>query len=261
MNQRVLFIVPSLAMAMLFSTCTQQSDFPVLKGPYLGQEPPVDVPEVFAPGIVSTENNTEFSCTFSPDGSELYFTRRAPKGGNVIYYTKIEKGVWIKPIPVKFTGNYASHEPFITADNKYLYYGSSRSNPDSPNEELPYGIWRVERTSQGWSKPSYVGLGMYVTATHDGSIYLTDLRGSDVSEQGIAKTSLVNGCFSELIRQKGGMVNPAPDRHPGRHPFIAPDESYIIFDSYEKAQDWAICSSVIAKQMGTGEKRLDFMTI
>ena len=137
-------------------------------------------------------------------------------------------------MPVKFTGSYASHEPFITADNKYLFYGSSRPNPDFPDDELPYGIWRVERTSQGWSESSYVGFGMYVTATHDGSLYLTDLHGSDASEQGIAKTTLVNGSFSELIRQKGGMVNPVPDRHPGRHPFIAPDESYIIFDAYDR---------------------------
>ena len=135
---------------------------------------------------------------------------------------------------MKFTGNYPSHEPYITPDNKYLYYGSSRPNPDFPDEELPYGMWRVERIPQGWSESSYAGYGMYVTATNDGSIYLTDLRGSNASEQGIAKTTMVNGRFTELIKQKGGMVDPAPDRHPGRHPFIAPDESFIIFDSYEK---------------------------
>ena len=29
-------------------------DFPVLKGPYLGQKPPGMNPEIFAPGIIST---------------------------------------------------------------------------------------------------------------------------------------------------------------------------------------------------------------
>lgn len=31
----------------------QQSDFPKLTGPYLGQKPPGTTPEIFAPGIVS----------------------------------------------------------------------------------------------------------------------------------------------------------------------------------------------------------------
>ena len=75
---------------------------------------------------------------------------------------------------------------------------------------------------------------MYVTATRSGSIYLTDVRGGTHLEQGIAKTTLMNDRFGEFERQKGGVVNPAPDRRPGRHPFIAPDESFIIFDAYEK---------------------------
>jgi hypothetical protein len=30
------------------------------------------------------------------------------------------------------------------------------------------------------------------------------------------------------------MENPGPNRRPGRHPFIAPDESYLVFDAYDK---------------------------
>jgi hypothetical protein len=29
--------------------------FPILKGPYLGQKPPGMIPEIFAPGFISTE--------------------------------------------------------------------------------------------------------------------------------------------------------------------------------------------------------------
>ena len=42
---------------------------------YLGQEPPGLEAKVFAPGIVSTEEFMEASCTFFPDGKEFYFTR------------------------------------------------------------------------------------------------------------------------------------------------------------------------------------------
>lgn len=127
---------------------------------YLGQEPPGTTPKIFAPGIVSTEEHHEFSCTFSPDGKEFYFNRNMQ-----IMVCKWEEKSWTVPEPVKFLNNYRAHEPFITYDNKYLYFGSMRPNPDFPDEEQPYGIWRVERTGQGWCNPSYIGFGMYVTMT------------------------------------------------------------------------------------------------
>src|SRR5262245_64730542 len=44
------------------------------KTPYLGQPVPGLTPELFAPGIVSTEA-IELNGVFSPDGREFYFTR------------------------------------------------------------------------------------------------------------------------------------------------------------------------------------------
>ena len=46
-----------------------------LKGPYLGQPVPGEVPTVFAPGIVSGAGVKVSACTFSPDGKEFYFTK------------------------------------------------------------------------------------------------------------------------------------------------------------------------------------------
>ncbi|MFC1639236.1 hypothetical protein ACFL3B_00565 [Gemmatimonadota bacterium] len=43
------------------------------EGPYLGQTPPGNTPEIFAPGIISTGMN-EVEAAFSPDGTELYKT-------------------------------------------------------------------------------------------------------------------------------------------------------------------------------------------
>ena len=54
---------------------SQQTEFPKLTGPYLGQTPPKMIPEVFAPGIVSKVGSHEFAGTFSPDGKEFFFTR------------------------------------------------------------------------------------------------------------------------------------------------------------------------------------------
>ena len=41
---------------------------------YLGQQPPGETPEPFAPGIVNTDA-IELNGVFSPDGREFFFTR------------------------------------------------------------------------------------------------------------------------------------------------------------------------------------------
>ena len=40
---------------------------------YLGQPLPGSVPAVFAPGLISTQGQTEFGSIFSKDGSEFFY--------------------------------------------------------------------------------------------------------------------------------------------------------------------------------------------
>ena len=49
-------------------------DWEELRGPYLGQNPPGAVPEIFAPGIVSTDDVNHCSVAVSPDGSRIAFS-------------------------------------------------------------------------------------------------------------------------------------------------------------------------------------------
>jgi hypothetical protein len=43
-----------LIFLLVFNTCTKNDDFPLIKGPYLGQEPPGLEPQLFLPGLIST---------------------------------------------------------------------------------------------------------------------------------------------------------------------------------------------------------------
>ena len=40
---------------------------------YLNQTPPGDIPEVFAPGIVSVSDRYEYGLSISPDGKQIIF--------------------------------------------------------------------------------------------------------------------------------------------------------------------------------------------
>jgi len=207
-----------------------ESKFRELRGPYLGQKPPGMKPEIFTPGIVSTSNAVEFSCTFSPDGNEFYFTRRKDGGGpNTIMITRRTEKGWTAPEIATFSGKHIDFEPHITPDGSRMFF----NRRDPSDATVQDGIWVVERSGDCWGEPRYIGIGMYATTTRDGAIYMTD-RSVPFEEQGIVKTRLLDGKFTDFEWQEGGVNSPAPGRRAGRHPFIAPDESFIIFDSYNK---------------------------
>ena len=61
-------------------------------------------PEIFAPGIISAEHH-EFSCSFSPDGTEVYFTRRVPEfDRNRIMVSRLVDGKWTQPVLAEKAG-------------------------------------------------------------------------------------------------------------------------------------------------------------
>lgn len=194
---------------------------------YFGEEPPGLTPKLFAPGLISTHGHFEFACTFSPDGKEFYFTRRADeRGNNVIMVSMWKEDGWTAPDTADFSIREGDHEPHISPDGKKLYFGTTRIKP---GEDRPsYGIWGMNRSEAGWSNPEFAADGMYASATLDGSIYVTDISGQ--SEGGIIKLGWKEDGFQGAVRLGGGVNSPEN----GIHPFIAPDESFILFDCHRK---------------------------
>ena len=209
------------------------------QGPYLGQKPPGTTPQVFAPGIVSTDAH-EFSCTFTPDGAEFYFTRRdAPQAPTLIMVSKRVDGVWTAPRPAPFNemssagpGGGMSFEPMITPDGRRLYFSSDRL---LPGESKPGGIpllniWYVEREGDQWGQPKAPGAPfnpmktMFISMTADGTIYAMDISAGPGHNR-IAVSRPVAGAHQKF-EDLGPPVNAGPLT---MSPYIAPDESYLIF--------------------------------
>jgi len=194
-----------------------------LIGPYLGQEPPGLEPKIFAPGIISDLNFSEYSGSFSPDGSEYYFFRFSRTSEAVLLFSKIVDGKWSVPEQLAVTAEYDASEPYITMDNQRLYF---MWNYPVPPGQPRYPYFFAERTQDGWSEPKQAGQGMFLSSNLDGQLYTTDMssRGVD-GKTYIAKITVTDGVFTEYER----LDIDVPIGEPA-HPCIALDESYIIFD-------------------------------
>jgi len=187
-----------------------QDEFPVLEGPYLGQEPPSSTPEAFAPGIVTTEH-FEYSGVFTPDMNEFYLIRSGGKYGKssfVVFQYKNNR--WTESIISARVG-----QPFIAPDGRTMHLGRRYK----------------ERTGDGWSDIKSLGSSfedikiMRLTASSKGT-YVFDEIGSQDGDGAIRYSRLING-EREEPRRFSKEINTGTFN---AHPFIAPDESYLIWD-------------------------------
>ncbi|MCP5095245.1 MAG: hypothetical protein GY943_06815, partial [Chloroflexi bacterium] len=198
----------------------------ILQGEYLGQPPPGNRPVLFAPGFVSTENGFEFSVTFSPDGTEFYFTRREPNGGNLIYFTELVDGQWKTPTPASFNADYVGAEAIMSPDGMRMFFFARRPLPADADANAQTHYWMTERTETGWSEPEYLAPDMmYVSAANNGTLYFT--VANENSPFFLAKMSPTANGYAEPEH----LDIPALGSQGIAHPFISPDESYMIFNS------------------------------
>ena len=110
------------------SSCSGPKDkeFPVLSGPYLGQETPGPVPELFAPGVIATGFN-ERDLAISPDGNEIFYGLLTSRHITIMH-TRQVNGRWTEPETAPFArdNRFFFLEPCFSPDGKTVYFLSTR---------------------------------------------------------------------------------------------------------------------------------------
>ncbi|MFC1724437.1 hypothetical protein ACFL4T_02340 [candidate division KSB1 bacterium] len=221
--------------------CSTKEDLSVLKGPYLGQKPPGMIPEIFAPGIVSSEHQEHSSLSISPDGKEMWWSRwRLPhdldKFPQVIMFIKVENGRWSQPRVAPFSGKYRDGGPAFSPNGNKIFFYSRRPLEKKTDEMHDNDIWFVERNEDSWSKPMNLGSTVnspFVDATPslaaNGNLYFTSNRNQyddPIGNNDIFVSEYRNDNYTEP-KVLNSAINTSYARE--SFPFIAPDESYIIF--------------------------------
>ena len=196
---------------------TKDSDTPSIKNPYLGQKPPGLIPKPFAPGLVSTEIY-EYDGVFTPDMKAFYFIRRGEENKKSAFYEykyNEAKEMWKKSeIASPWIGR-----PVISPDGQTMHLGDRY----------------LKRTESQWSElqnlepPTVSNDSMYImrlSSSANGTYYFDTYIAGD-STFPIRYSRLIDGKHEEP-KALPKAINTGTFLS---HPFIAPDESYLLFDA------------------------------
>ncbi len=210
MKYRNLLGTVLVSFCAMTNAANELHEFPILKGPLMGQKPPGMTAEVFAPGIISKEG-WELEGVFAPGMKEFYFTTRGKDGKSrvVIGFRQINNE-WVKFFEIPRTG-----EVTFSPDGNVMYKAKGYK----------------ERVGDNWSETKSLGpmfdkkeYGiMRLSASANGTYVFDDYKSNDE----IRISYLIDG-KRQAPKKLGKVVNTGKWT---AHPYIAPDESYLIWDS------------------------------
>lgn len=233
-NKITITVLLILLLTSVGLTQTLSEKFNKLNGSYLGQTPPGETAELFAPGLIST-GLYERDFTMPEDGQEIYFGIFYNQIVTIVL-TKQVNGKWMEPRVAPFAQdfNFGYFEPAVTLDGQRIFCCSTKNRPGE--EPLPgYGhqnIWAVDRQENGsWGElypldrnvNSDEFLQFFPSVTRDGTLYFT-ARNKTTREMGIYRSKYVDGKYLEA-EPLPKEVNDSGDVY---NAFIDPDEKYLL---------------------------------
>jgi hypothetical protein len=191
---------------------------------YLGQNPPGNTPQIFAPGIISLPGRSEYGISISPAGDEMLFALgNWPDKRTMIM--KYENNHWTSPDTISFSTTRSAEEAIYSPDGtRVYYYAYSPPNPVG-GSDLCYSV----KIGSGWGDPINLGTPLNTSQDEyhpcvvaDSSVYFENVNGK------ICYSKFQNGNFLPRI------MLPALFNDPNMawgNPYVSPDESYFIFNS------------------------------
>jgi len=191
------------------------------------------LPELFGEGVFST-TLYELTPAFSPDGQTAYTTISTPTYGDffIIVESHYENGAWTEPTTASFSGDYSDADPFIVPDGSALYYLSKRP-VDGGEPRDDYDMWKVERTSGGWSDPIHLGPTVntdgneyFPTVDAEGALYFAAEREGGEGYGDIYRAEPDGNGGYRVPENLGSAVN---SKFHDTTPYISPDGQMLIF--------------------------------
>jgi WD40-like Beta Propeller Repeat len=195
---------------------------------YPDQKQPGRVARLFARGIISTDALEHSSPAFSPDGKTVLWTiMKMPSYQTCLMEMNFTNNKWSPAHAPSFSDTTANEVyPNFSPGGDTLYFSSDRNTGVFPKQTNT--LWFVCKTTTGWSGAKML----------DTSLYKKDIYANSIANNGNRYFTLgPHGTPDWNIYQTvalGKSIPLPPHINSNGYedgPFIAPDESYLIFES------------------------------
>ena len=182
---------------------------PAVEDRYFGEKPPGLIPIEFSPDILSPDGLFEGG-NYSPDMREYYFTRKNGKYEKRAFFViRYENNRWGSESETDIKW------PRYSRDGTIMYKGNEYR----------------ERTDTGWSELKSMGPPftdkhiMGISVSDKGTFFFDEFERPDTLGA-ISFSHLIDGIYKPRQKMGNGINNGSWIAHP----YIAPDESYLIWD-------------------------------
>jgi len=195
----------------------------------------------------------------SNDGNEAFFTIQSPAGEiSQLASIKKEGNKWAEPELLSFCDSFSYLEPFLSVDEKRLYFASDRPMSDSISEKKDFDIWYADRNSKSddWSKPKNLGKPInselnefYPSLSENNNLYFTLESPNGFGKDDIYFSKWEDGKYStptllnENINSAGYEFNA----------FISKKEDFLIFSKYNEEDGQGSGDLYISKKDKNGQ--------
>lgn len=255
MSRKLIALIWICTVSVFLIQCTTRTDSSRSIS-YYGEYPPADTATVFALGSVSTNHHEHSRIQFSINGQEMFWavipvdtTHRSASGRpfrgdeQTIWQTKYIDGEWTKPKRFHPTQSIGGSSPALSPNGNYLYYRTRKPDADPNIRPRPSQLWKATRKDGIWANPipedaliqkPQGRTFMSFCFARNGNLYF-DFGGPDETGEwswNIYLSKYKDGEYAPPIKMGSG-IN---ESQTSWCPWIAPDESYIIYSSHRDGE-------------------------
>ena len=206
-----------------------------LSGPYLGQDPPENSAEVFAPGIISTGED-EILYGIYCGGNRIVFDR-VPDGftdweNEPVYLVESVNGKWTSPVLTGYTGMQAYRFNSSVKEGEKIVIPRWRTGSSGNIEVID--LYALIRTERGWTEPAILGAPVnsawfdsWPSLSEVGVLYFFSNRPGGFGKADIYRAVPSNGRYL-AVENLGPAINFGEWQH---DPCISADGKTLIYSS------------------------------
>ena len=150
-----------------------------------------------------------------------------------VYRVELSEEVWKEPQRATTTGRPWFHEYYDAPEGTVIVF-PWRKNLDGTGPQLDIDLWRVVKASDGWAEPERYGppvntesFDSWPSLSQDETLYFFSTRDGGLGKLDLNRSVPQDSDYAE-VENLGGVINTEFSDH---DPFVAPDESYLLFCS------------------------------